>query len=86
MCAIVNTNKMAEAWKRGEHYIIKYEPKTSPANWELLEDWQPALHSDFASFPGPAQLSIAISTESGRGPGIFSHMSDVGIERMVERV
>ena len=39
-----------------------------------------------ALFPGPAQLSIAIGTESGRGPGIFSHMSDVRIERMVERV
>ena len=24
--------------------------------------------------------------KSGRGPGIFSHVSDVGIERMVERV
>ena len=32
-----------------------------------------------ASFPGPVQ-------KSRRGPGIFSHVSDVGIERMVERV
>ena len=40
-----------------------------------------------ASFPGPAQLSVACSTEKReRGPGIFSHVSDVRIERMVERV
>ena len=36
-------------------------------------------YSKLASFPGPAQLSITIS---GRGPGIFSHVSDVRIERM----
>ena len=39
-----------------------------------------------ASFPGPAQLSTASSTVNVRGPGIFSHVSDVRIERMVERV
>ena len=39
-----------------------------------------------ASFPGPAQLSVIYSKESGRGPGIFSHVSDVRIERVVERV
>ena len=38
-----------------------------------------------ASFPGPAQFSVAFSRKSRRGPGIFSHVSDVGIERMVER-
>ena len=40
-------------------------------------------YSKLASFPGPTQLSTAIS---GRGPGIFSHVSDIRIERMVERV
>ena len=33
-----------------------------------------------ASFPGPAQLSVAISTV------LFSHVSDIRIERVVERV
>ena len=36
-----------------------------------------------ASFPGPAQLSVASSTVK---PGIFSHVSDIGIERVVESV
>ena len=40
-----------------------------------------------ASFPGPAQLSVTSSrVKRGRGPGIFSHVSDVRIERIVERV
>ena len=43
-------------------------------------------HSSLKAFPGPDQLSIAIRTESVRGPGTFSHVSDVRIERMVERV
>ena len=30
-----------------------------------------------ASFPGPAQLSVACSMEKQGEPGIFSHMSDV---------
>ena len=30
-----------------------------------------------ASFPGPAQLSVARSTEKRGEPGIFSHVSDV---------
>ena len=30
-----------------------------------------------ASFPGPAQLSVACSTEKRGEPGIFSHVSDV---------
>ena len=34
-------------------------------------------------FPGFLSVSVR---KSGRGPGIFSHMSDVRIERMVERV
>ena len=41
---------------------------------------------NLASFPGPAHLSVAFSTVSVRGPGIFSHVSDVRIERVVERV
>ena len=39
----------------------------------------PVIHClCIASFPGLAQLSIAISTcmESRRGPGIFSHMHE----------
>ena len=43
-----------------------------------------------AFFPGPAQLSVACSTESGRGPGIIYHVSDVegrekGREDLIER-
>ena len=42
-----------------------------------------------ASFPGPAQLSVACSMESGRGPGIIYHVSDVsrekGREDLIER-
>ena len=34
-------------------------------------------HSPLASFPGPAQLSVACSTEKRGEPGIFSHVSDV---------
>ena len=30
-----------------------------------------------ASFPGPAQLSVACSTEKREEPGIFSHVSDI---------
>ena len=37
-----------------------------------------------ASFPGPAQLSVTCNTESGGEPDIFSHVSDVRIERIVE--
>ena len=33
--------------------------------------------------PRPHQLLVR---KSGRGPGIFSHVSDVRIERMVERI
>ena len=36
-----------------------------------------------ASYPGPAQLAVR---KSGREPGIFFTFSDVGIERMIERV
>ena len=36
-----------------------------------------------ASFPGPAQLSVACSTEKRGEPGIFSHVSD--ITKMNER-
>ena len=36
-----------------------------------------------ASFPGPAQLWVACWIS--RGPGIFSHVSDVRIERLVYR-
>ena len=36
--------------------------------------------------PGPAQLLLLLVWKSGRGPGIFSHVSDIRIERMVERV
>ena len=32
---------------------------------------------NLASFPGPAQLSVACSTEKRGEPGIFSHVSDV---------
>ena len=40
---------------------------------------------NLASFPGPAQLSVAISTQKQeRARYLFSR--DVGIERMVERV
>ena len=39
-----------------------------------------------ASFPGPTWLSVARSMEKQERPGIFSHVSDVRIERMVERV
>ena len=42
--------------------------------------------SGLALFPGPAQLSSLSVRKSGRGPGIFSHMSDVKLESMVERV
>ena len=35
--------------------------------------------------PPPCFPSLSV-WKSGRGPGIFSHMSDVGIERVVERV
>ena len=46
----------------------------------------PLHYKILALFPAPAQLSVACSTVSGRGPGIFSHVSDVRIERVVERV
>ena len=35
--------------------------------------------------PPPSFLVLAV-WKSGREPGIFSHMSDVGIERVIERV
>ena len=38
-----------------------------------------------ASFQGPAQPSVASSTEKRGGPGIIYHASDVGVERGVER-
>ena len=44
-----------------------------------------ASGDNLASFPGPAQLSVAFSTVKWRGPGIFSHVSDVRIEKVVER-
>ena len=37
-----------------------------------------------ASFPGPAQLPSLAVRKSRRGPGIFSHLSDVRIERVVK--
>ena len=37
-----------------------------------------------ASFPGPAQLSVAV-WKSGRGPGIFYHASNVEGREKVER-
>ena len=39
-----------------------------------------------ASFQAPPSFLSLSVRKSGRGPGIFSHMSDVRIERMVERV
>ena len=36
--------------------------------------------------PHPALQRLQYRDKSGRGPGIFSHMSDIRIERMVERV
>ena len=42
-----------------------------------------ALHPDSAQL---SQLSVASSTVKWGEPGIFSHISDVRIERMVERV
>ena len=38
------------------------------------------------AFAEPARLSIVCSTESRERPGIFPRVSDVRIERMVERV
>ena len=37
-----------------------------------------------ASFPGPALLSVAVR-KSGRGPGIFYHVSDIEGREKVER-
>ena len=34
----------------------------------------------------PLSFLLLSVWKSGRGPGIFSHVSDVRIERMVERV
>ena len=34
----------------------------------------------------PPSFPLLLVRKSGRGPGIFSHVSDVRIERMVERV
>ena len=39
-----------------------------------------------ASYLGPAQLLSLAVRKSGREPDIFFTFSDVGIERMVERV
>ena len=39
-----------------------------------------------ASFPGPAQLSIACSTEKRGEPGIFSHVSDVTTDEKLMNV
>ena len=40
-----------------------------------------------ASYPGPAQFSITSSmVKKERVSGIFSHLSDVRIERTIERV
>ena len=44
------------------------------------------LSPKLVSFPGSAQFSVASSTVKQGGPGIFSHISDIRIERMVERV
>ena len=44
------------------------------------------LNRVLTSFPGPAQLSTASNTEKReREPGIIYHVSDVGVERRVER-
>ena len=68
--------------------------RASKISWGCIPSDPPSLamfacahinirHScNLASFLGPTQLSV----ESGRGPGILSHASDVRIERMVERV
>ena len=53
-------------------------------------DWICKNQHVVASFPGPTQLSVACSAESGRRPGIFYHVSDVecrekGKEDLIER-
>jgi len=42
--------------------------------------------AEVALFPGPAQLFVTSSTVKRERPGIFSHVSDVRIESVVERV
>ena len=42
--------------------------------------------SILASFPGPAQLSVACSTEKRGEPGIFSHVSDVTTSKKLMNV
>ena len=41
--------------------------------WEGINELDYTL--SLASFPGPAQLSVACSTEKRGEPGIFSHVS-----------
>ena len=40
---------------------------------DAAREKQQLLH--IASYPGPAQLSVACSMEKQGGPGIFSHVS-----------
>ena len=44
------------------------------------------LYQVLAMFQAPPSFPSVAVWKSGRGPGIFSYMSDVRIERMVERV
>ena len=60
--------------------------------WDTAQSSQPALkpflftHRYYTyiplltSFPGPAQLFVAWIRKSGRGSGIFCHVSDVRVE------
>ena len=66
----MNVPWLADAWCQNQSTISLYANSLVPR--PLLE---------LASFPGPAQLFVAYSTEKRERAGIIYHMRDVGVER-----
>ena len=65
---------------------LQPSPWLCPPLPSMRNMWVVWKHLCLALFPGPAQLSIAFSTEKQERAGIFPHVSDIRKERKIERV
>ena len=67
------------------HLMIDNAYRLGTVVYSKLNKCTSHLSTWIASFPGPAQLPLLAVWKSGRGPGIFYHVSDVEGREKVER-